>query len=141
MVQYYKTLASDGKLMKKEFIVYRGCKFTIEWYFDDRGKSLPLEYFEELSFARKKKLWHLLRILGDLGKLLNEEKFRYEGDQVYALKPHPDRFLCFFFEGSKIIITNAYEKKTAKMPVQEKRKALQAKAEYIERISKGEYYD
>ena len=28
-----------------------------------------------------------------------------EGDGIYAFKTHYDRFLCFFFEGAKVIVT------------------------------------
>jgi len=97
-----------------KYVAYQGDKFTIEWYFDRRewyfdrrGKSQAFKYFEKLPLIRKKKLIHLLYILGDVGKVFNKEKFRYEGNQIYALKPAPDRLLCFFFEGSKVIITNA----------------------------------
>jgi phage-related protein len=127
--------------MKKNFIAYKGTKFEIEWYFDDRGRSDVLDYFGNLSIDRQKKLFYLLRHLGDKGKIFNIEKFRNENDQIYAIKPAPDRFLCFFFEGSKIIITNAYEKKTDKMPPREKERALKSKADYIQRCKKGIYYD
>lgn len=127
--------------MKKRFVAHKGDVFTIEWYFDDRGKSDVLEYFEELTDDRKKKITHLFYLLGDFGKIRSEEKFRYEGDQIYALKPTPDRFLCFFFEGSRVIVTNAYEKKTAKMPSREKDKALKAKEDFTKRYKKGIYYD
>ena len=98
--------------MKQIYIVYEGSKFTIEWYYNSSGKSNPKDYFEELTADRQKKFFYLLRHLGDKGKIFNIEKFRYEGNQIYAIKPAPDRFLCFFFEGSKIIVTNAYEKKS-----------------------------
>ena len=127
--------------MKKDFIAYEGSEFTIEWYFNDKGNSDALVYFETLPPDRKKKFLGLIRLLGDIGKVFNEEKFRYEGDQIYALKPSPDRFLCFFFEGSKIIITNAYEKKSAKMPPREKSKAIKIKEDYIKRIKIGTYYE
>ena len=127
--------------MKNNFIVYQGTKFTIEWYFDSRGRSDSFDYFKNLSSDRQKKLFYLLRHLGDKGKIFNIEKFRHEGDQIYAIKPAPDRFLCFFFEGSKIIVTNAYEKKTDKMPPREKEKALKAKTDYIQRCNKETYYD
>lgn len=32
----------------------------------------------------------------NIGKILNIQKFRYEGDKIYAFRPKPDRFLCFF---------------------------------------------
>ncbi|MGB8468327.1 MAG: type II toxin-antitoxin system RelE/ParE family toxin [Candidatus Babeliales bacterium] len=127
--------------MAKEFIVLAGEKFTVEWYVDARGKSSALTYFEELPFERQKKTLQLMRLLAERGQLFNEQKFRYEGDQLFAIKPSPDRFLCFFFDGAKIIITNAYEKKSDKMPPREKERALKAKADYIKRVKEGNYYD
>ena len=125
----------------KKFIAHKGEKYTIEWYFDARGRSSALEYFQDLPLRRKKKLIHLLYVLGVIGKIFNKEKFRYEGDQVYVIKPSPDRFLCFFYDGAKIIITNAYVKKIAKMPIKEKKKALKSKADYMKRYKGGTYYE
>lgn len=127
--------------MAEKQIAYQGDKFTIEWYFDRRGKSPAFEYFEKLPLSRKKKLIHLFFLLGDVGKIFNEEKFRHEGNQIYVLKPAPDRFLCFFFDGSKVIVTNVYEKKSAKMPPKEKAKALKVKEDYEMRCKGGIYYD
>ena len=127
--------------MKREFIAYEGEKLTLEWFFDDRDKSQVLDYFDGISIDRKKKLLHLFRLMGDMGKILNEEKFRFEGDKIYALKASQDRFLCFFFDGAKVIITNAYQKKFAKMPVKEKDKALRARDSYVKRCKEGKYYE
>ena len=127
--------------MKKQFIAYQGEIFSIEWYFDDRGKSVILDYYEELSTKQKERLLYLFYMLGDTGKIRSEEKFRYEGDQIYAFKLAPDRFLCFFSEGAKIIVTNAFEKKSAKMPQREKQKALAAKKDYLNRNNRGSYYE
>jgi phage-related protein len=126
--------------MNKKFIAYQGEEFTIEWYFDNRGKSEALEYYTALPLDRKKKLAHLFHVLGEMGEIKNEEKFRNEGNQIYAFKPIPDRFLCFFCEGSKVIITNAFEKKTNKLPPREKEKALKLKADYTKRCKEGTYY-
>ena len=49
--------------------------------------------------------------MAEIGKILNITKFRHEGDGIYAFKPKPDRFLCFFYAGKKIIITNVFKKK------------------------------
>ena len=83
----------------------------------------------------------MFRLLGDSGKIFNKEKFRNEDDQIYAFKTSDDRFLCFFFDGAKVVITNAYEKKTQKMPAREKERALKAKADYTKRIKDGIYYE
>lgn len=79
--------------------------------------------------------------IADKGKILSKVKFNYEGDKIYAFKPKPDRFLCFFFKDSKIIITNAFEKKQDKLPPREKEKALKLKKNYTDRVKGGTYYD
>lgn len=79
--------------------------------------------------------------MGNAGIIKNKTKFRYEDDQIYAFKAAPDRFLCFFFKGSKIIVTNAFEKKTDKLPSREKEKAVFYKEDYINRVKRGTYYD
>ncbi len=127
--------------MDEKFIAYKGKKFTIEWYYNAKKESTAQEYFEELTLDRKKKFAQLLKVMGEMGQIRNREKFTTEDDQIYAFKPQPDRFLCFFFTGGKIIITNAYEKKSQKMPPGIKEKALKLKANYIKRVKEGTYYD
>ncbi len=79
-------------------------------------------------------------MMGDHGQIRNIEKFRNEGDKLYAFKPQPHRFLCFFFDGNKIIITNAFMKRQQKLPKAEKDKAMGYKVDYENRIKKGRYY-
>lgn len=127
--------------MKKIYIAWQASEFTIEWYFTTKGESPALEYFESLTKNRKKKLMSLFITITSLGKIFNKEKFRNEGDQIYAFKAAPDRFLCFFFTGAKIIVTNAYEKKTDKMPPREKEKTLKYKEDFLKRVNEGKYYE
>ena len=54
----------------------------------------------------------------------------YEGDEIYAFKPQPDRYLCFFKKGKKIIVTNGFSKRTNKLPLAEKTIALENKKIY-----------
>ena len=125
---------------KTEYIVYEGQEFVIEWYYDAKGERQALEYFEELDDDQKKQLLKLVKLIGDIGEIRNKEKFRSEGDKIFAFKPKPDRFLCFFTEGGKIIITSAFVKKQDKLPQNEKDRALRFKADYQERVKKGSYY-
>lgn len=127
-------------MKKQSYVIYEGKIFTIEWYLDDAGKSQAKEYYNELSEDRKDRFFYLVKMLGDIGKIFNKQKFRNEDDKIYAFKPQPDRFLCFFFEGAKVVVTNAFEKKTDKLSPREKEKALKAKADYIARCKKGTYY-
>ena len=125
----------------KEFTAYKGEKFTIEWYYNEKSESQALSYFESLNEGQQDKLFYLLKRMGDFGKINDITKFRYEQDGIYAFKPQPDRYLCFFTAGRKIIITNAFTKKSDKMPLNEKNKATQSKNNYMNRIKKGDYYE
>jgi len=124
-----------------EYIAYRGTQFTIEWYFDEERDSQSLAYFEKLSPQQQDKLLYLFKRMGDFGKISDITKFRFEEDKIYAFKPQPDRFLCFFYTGKKIIVTNAFYKKTDKLPKSEKLTALKYKDDYELRVKRGEYYE
>jgi len=140
-VEYKKNFLLIGYRMPKEYIAMQGDCFTIEWYYDSKGKIPALEYFEGLSNDQKDALEYMFRVMAFTGQIRNKEKFRHEGDQIYAFKPKPDRFLCFFYKCGKIIVTNAFEKKTDKLPPREKDKALKAEADNIKRCKEGTYYD
>ncbi|MFA5864306.1 MAG: type II toxin-antitoxin system RelE/ParE family toxin [Phycisphaerae bacterium] len=125
----------------REIIAYGGESFTIEWFYDKNGESEALYYYRKLPEERRRRLLVLLKRMGDSGKIYDETKFRNEGEKIYAFKPQPDRFLCFFFAGRKIILTNAFEKKTQKLPRREKDRALRCKENYEQRVRKGVYYE
>jgi len=124
----------------KNFIAYRGSAFTIEWYYDVGCKSTVLDYFLELSSERQDQVLKLFKLMGDRGRINNILKFRNEGNGIYAFKPQPDRFLCFFCKGKKIVVTNAFEKKQDKLPPSEKERALMIKKNYERRVEEGVYY-
>lgn len=115
--------------------------FTIEWYYSSNGKSQALEYFESLSDRQQDRFLSLVRLMGDVGKIFNTQKFNHEGEGIYAFKPQPDRFLCFFFTGKKIIVTTAFQKKTQKLPAREKTKAVKARNDYEIRVKSEGYYE
>jgi hypothetical protein len=127
--------------MNKEYIAYEGKKFIVEWYFNAQGKSAALEYYKKLSQSERIKALQLFKRMGDIGEIKDDTKFNYEGNKLYAFKPQPDRYLCFFFTGKKIIVTNAFRKKQPKLPANEKDKAMKYKLDYEGRVKKGEYYD
>ncbi|MBE9054791.1 MULTISPECIES: type II toxin-antitoxin system RelE/ParE family toxin [Sphaerospermopsis] len=127
--------------MSKEYIIYVGLVFQLEWYFDENGESEALEYFNQISEQQQLKFLFLVKRIGDFGKISNKEQFRNEGDKIYAFKPQPDRFLCFFFTGKKIIVTNAFQKKTQKLPNNQKEKAIKYMNDFIQRHEEGRYYE
>ncbi|MGB3850384.1 MAG: type II toxin-antitoxin system RelE/ParE family toxin [Tunicatimonas sp.] len=125
----------------REYIAYQGRTYQIEWYYNDKGQSQALEYADGLSRSDRVKLENLLRVMGDIGQIRNKTKFRSEGDQLYAFKPQPHRFLCFFVKGRKIIITNGFVKKQDKLPKSEKDKAIKYKKDYQQRTKEETYYE
>ena len=124
----------------KEFVIYRGPIFTLEWYFNAKGQSQASDFYQNLDARERRRVLFLFKRMGDIGQISDQTKFRNEGDKVFAFKPQPYRFLSFFVSGSKIIVTNAFRKKTDKLPLGEKEAALKAMADYISRTQKGDYY-
>jgi hypothetical protein len=127
--------------MDREYIAYSGKKFTVEWYFDSRGKSAALDYYNSLTLQERIKVLQLFKRMGDVGEIKDITKFNYEGDHIYAFKPKPDRFLCFFYVGKKIIVTNGFRKKQQKLPENEKTRAVKNRSDYETRAKKGKYYE
>ena len=125
----------------KEYVAYKGTKFTIEWYYSQKGESQALDFFNDLSATEQQKFFHLVKRMGDFGFISDKTKFRNEDDGIYAFKPQPNRFLSFFFEGRKIIITNAFVKKSQKLKKQDKNIALYARNDYLKRVKENTYYD
>lgn len=123
------------------FIAYVGSKFTIEWYYTQDGKIPALEYFNSLDDDDKIKTLDLFRLMATEGKIFNKQKFRNEHDQIYAFKPKPHRFLCFFFVGKRIVVTNGFIKKQDDLPSEEKKRALRYQRDYEKRFNSGEYYE
>ena len=119
-------------------VIYSGEKFTLEWYYDKEGKSTAFDYFCESTEDLQDKFFVLVKRMGDFGKILNITKFRNEGDGIYAFKPQPDRYLSFFTDNKKIIVTNGFKKKMEKIPKNEKNLAIKYRQDYFERKKGGE---
>ena len=122
---------------ERDCVIYSGEKFTLEWYYDKYGKSVAYDYFINTSEDLQDKFLILIKKMGDIGKINNIEKFRNEGDGIYAFKPQPDRYLSFFTDGKKIIVTNGFKKKTNKLPKNEKKLAMNYRSDYLERKAGG----
>ncbi len=93
----------DAQKEHREYIAFEGKEFTVEWYFNSENKSISLDYLESLNEREQIKLLRLIKLIGNVGVIHDKTKFRNEGDKIYAFKPQPYRFLCFFFEGKKLL--------------------------------------
>ena len=121
----------------KSCTIYAGDMFVLEWYFDRNGKSASYDYFLASTKEQRRKFLALAKRMGDTGKIFDTTKFNNEGDGIYAFKPQPDRYLSFFTDGQKIIVTNGFTKKTAKLPKSAKDLAIKYRRDYMERKSGG----
>ena len=117
--------------------IYSGAKFTIEWYYDENGKSIANKFFMKASDEFQDKFLLLVKKMAEFGKIYDINKFRNEGNGIYAFKPQPDRYLSFFTHGRKIIVTNGFTKKSDKIPENEKKLALRLREDYLNRNSGG----
>jgi phage-related protein len=118
-------------------VIYVGLVYTLEWYYDKNGNSVGFEYFLKATRKQRRKFLVLVKRMGDFGKIFDKTKFRNEGDGIFAFKPQPDRYLSFFTDNKKIIVTNGLVKKTDKLPKTEKDLALRLRHDYFERKSGG----
>lgn len=123
-----------------KIVAFQGEAYTIEWYYDENKFSQAREFFDSLPKERQLAALILFRRMGESGKIFDISKFRNEGDKIFAFKPQPERYLCFFFICRKIIITNGFEKKSQKLPASQKERALRAKVDFQRRTNQGVYY-
>jgi len=119
---------------KESCLIYEGEYYRLEWYFDEAGYSQPYEFFLSVSDVQKRRFLMLVKKIGDFGTIFDKTKFRNEGDDIYAFKPQPDRYLCFFYVGKKIIVTNGFIKKSEKLPKGEKQIAMKHMSSYKEAV-------
>ena len=121
------------KIDNTNCVIYVGEHFTVEWYYEENGYSQAYEYFLTASDIQKRKFLILVKRIADFGRIFDITKFRHEGDNIYAFKPQPDRYLSFFVVGRKIIVTNGFCKKTDKLPDSERELALRYKNNYFKK--------
>lgn len=106
----------------KQRIAYEGSEFTIEWYFDEKGRSQALDYFKDQPKDKQRKLLNLFRLMGEQGKIFDETKFRNEGDGIYAFKPQP--IAIYVFQREEDYYNKCFYQKNAKTPYKRKRACI-----------------
>lgn len=128
---------------KEDYIFFQGDKFQVEFYFTETGEIPAKKYLEKESLGVKVKLAALVKYIADHGRLFNKTKFRKvdSKEKIFEFKPTNYRFFSFFYEGKKIIITNAYRKKSQKVSEKDLEKARNMKITYTGRVKEGGYYE
>ena len=127
----------------EDYVLYQGTKFQVEFYFTQKGDLPAKEYFDSSGRLIQVKLLALVKYLAEEGRIFDETKFRLvdKEERIYEFKPLSERFFNFFWEGKKIIITNAYHKKGQKVDLKELARSIKFKNDYGSRVREETYYD
>jgi len=73
-------------------------------------KSTIRPFIESLEAAERNSLLRLIEELGERD-MRNAEKFRHEGNGIFAIKSGQIRIYCVFETGNLMILTNGKKKK------------------------------
>ena len=104
---------------KPEVIICQGAFYTIEWGVTAAKECQARRYYAALRETDRAKALALFKRMADVGKIYDPTKFTQETKKLYAFKPRPHRFFCFFMKGKRIIIVSAYQKQGQKAPARE----------------------
>lgn len=139
-----------GKIAEeeKEFLVYEGEHFEVEFYYDNQGEIKIWDDFNALSDKDKTSFFARVEKLANSapGTIHPKTIFNLEDaeNKIWAIKFGSNRFCTFFYEGGKIVIANAYVKKTQKNGKKEEaqiKKAAGFKSDYEKRAKGKTYYN
>ncbi len=133
--------------LEQEFLVYEGEYFEVEFYFNNKGNILIWSDFINLIDREQATFLATVEKIANAppGVIHPKTIFNIEDskNKIWAIKFGKNRFCSFFYEGKKIIITNAYKKKSQKNTRKEAlqiKKASQYKKDYQNRIKIDTYY-
>lgn len=99
-------------------------------------KSEIEELIKKQDKATRSKINRLINELAEKGIILNTQRFKFEGDKIFAIKANQVRIYCFFDSGRLILLTSACIKKKQKADPVELVKAKKIR-EIFEKNRKG----
>jgi phage-related protein len=109
--------------------IAEGNKITV-WEIVKNQTSEFRELVSKLSTKEKNVLLAKITTIADHGPLRNEEKFRHEGEGIYAIKQNQIRVYCFFEQDRMIVLTHGFIKKSKKVDPKQLSKAIRIREEY-----------
>jgi phage-related protein len=114
-----------------------GLKWDVEFYERSSGRCPTREFLDALSSRELVFVERAFERLETYGPGLRRPHVDYLRDDIWELRVRtPDsqlRFLYFFFDGRKIVVTHGIKKKTPEVPPKEIDKAIQYRLDYLER--------
>lgn len=111
-------------------------RFSIHFYRTATGRCQACDYAREMDIAHQAKAKRWFVALGELGPALPEEYGKHLRDGVWELRVivrhHQHRFLYSYWKDI-IVVTNAFLKKSSKVPAAEIETSRKAMADWISR--------
>ena len=108
--------------------------FKCVYFQTDAGRIPVKEFIDSLHDRTQQKYFNVIDLLEEHGKSLPSPHADHLGDGIYELRfigiEGKIRIFYFFYDGSKIVLTNGFIKKTQKTPAQELELARRRKRIY-----------
>lgn len=114
--------------------------FTIEFYFDENGKSDILDFLNDLQVKSLKnkneriqfrQITLFIELLAKNGTNLPDNITKHIQDEIWELRPGKNRVLYFFHKDNKYVLLHHFVKKTNKTPKKEILRAIKEMNHYL----------
>lgn len=106
------------------------------YYVTESGKSPVRDFIDSLDSGSQRKFFFVKSLLEEFGHKLPQPHAKYIGDEIFELRFKGQegniRVLYFFFHHGKVIFTNGFIKKSAKLPEKEKALAIERRKAFLE---------
>ena len=109
----------------------------VVYYLDERAESPSLEFLRRLPRQDQRKVFAYISYLEERGEGLRRPIADYLGDKIYELRPKQIRVLYSFIGKEIVVVLHAFRKKTAAVPIKEKRLAAERLEDFLVRYRKG----
>lgn len=107
------------------------------YYVTESGKSPVKDFIDSLDSSGQRKFFFAKSLLEEFGHRLPQPHAKYIGDEIFELRFKGQegqiRVLYFFFHQDRVIFTNGFIKKSAKLPEKEKALAIERRKSFLGR--------
>lgn len=145
---YKRNFNTKGIEKNNKFVIIKGAghMYEIVFYEDNKGKSIVLDYLNELkqksdydknSRINFNKIVAYLDLLQEFGTRMGEPFTKHINGDIWELRPMRNRILYAALQENRFIVLHCFIKKTQKTPEREIEKAKRNFMDYLERKQKN----
>lgn len=112
--------------------------YTVIYYISLRGDNYVAEFIQGLPRKVGRKIAEHIGYLVSAGPLARPQYVSYLADRIFELRvtfAHYEPRILYFFNGSEIVLTHGFLKKTRAVPAGEIERAKRIRAEYLTRTA------